>query len=133
LFLELRRWMAFLETAGNTAIQIFGVRGNERSWNAVSTFFQSNYQIVFAPHVLCFTGNRDNFGIGENDLDGQLRELVREIAESFISPGFDIGDKLVHSVGRYRVHRLFAFLSKFIGGGLDICLVREGYGEWDSM
>ena len=64
--------MAFPETAGNTAIQIFGVRGNERSWNAVSTFFQGNYQIAFTPHVLCFTSDRDNFGVGENDLDSVL-------------------------------------------------------------
>src|SRR5271154_289231 len=136
LFLELRQRMAFLETAGNTVIQIFGVRGNERFWNAVSTFFQGNYQIAFAPHVLCFASDHDNFGVGENDLDGQVRELFCEIDESFVPPGFDIGYQLVHSVGRYRVHRLFAFLSNVIGGSLDsldMCLVCEGYGKWDSV
>src|SRR5579859_4344751 len=125
--------MAFLETAGNTMIQILSVRGNERSWNAVSTRFQSSYQIVFTPHILCFTGDRDNFCVGENDLDCQLSKLFREVAESVLLPGFDIGYQLVHSVGWYCVHRMFALCSMFIVGSLDMCLIRESYGEWDSM
>ena|SRR5579859_4738218 len=113
--------MAVLETSGNTLIQTLDVRGNEQSWNAVSILVQSGYQIVFAPHILCFTSNRDNFRVRENNLDGQLSERFREVAESVMSPGFDIGYQLVHSVSGYCVHRMFVFLSRFVDGSLDKC------------